>query len=106
MPNGGHSAGGRRSRRAWRPISRSRYEQARQKTSRPGPATATGVTLGLAVSIGGRFSPVLGHREAQGIAAVFTSVACARARDDTGEIPARSGDAREGAALEGHGNAR
>ena len=39
--------------------------------SRPG--TATGVTLGLAVSIGGLFAPVLGAiAEAQGIAAVFT----------------------------------
>jgi FSR family fosmidomycin resistance protein-like MFS transporter len=34
---------------------------------------ATGVTLGLAVSIGGLFAPVLGAiAEAQGIAAVFT----------------------------------
>jgi FSR family fosmidomycin resistance protein-like MFS transporter len=39
--------------------------------SRPG--TATGVTLGLAVSIGGLFAPVLGAiAEARGIAAVFT----------------------------------
>ena len=39
--------------------------------SRPG--TATGVTLGLAVSVGGLFAPVLGAiAEAQGIAAVFT----------------------------------
>jgi FSR family fosmidomycin resistance protein-like MFS transporter len=39
--------------------------------SRPG--TATGVTLGLAVSIGGLLAPVLGAiAEAHGIAAVFT----------------------------------
>ncbi len=39
--------------------------------SRPG--TATGVTLGLAVSIGGLLAPVLGAiAEARGIAAVFT----------------------------------
>jgi MFS transporter, FSR family, fosmidomycin resistance protein len=39
--------------------------------SRPG--TATGITLGLAVSIGGLFAPVLGAiAEARGIAAVFT----------------------------------
>src|SRR6476646_10210888 len=39
--------------------------------SRPG--TATGVTLGLAVSIGGLFAPVLGAlAEARGFAAVFT----------------------------------
>ncbi len=39
--------------------------------SRPG--TATGVTLGLAVSVGGLFAPVLGAiAEAHGIAAVFT----------------------------------
>jgi FSR family fosmidomycin resistance protein-like MFS transporter len=39
--------------------------------SRPG--TATGVTLGLAVSVGGLFAPVLGAiAEARGIAAVFT----------------------------------
>src|SRR5205814_4162597 len=37
------------------------------------PGTATGVTLGLAVGIGGLFAPVLGAiAEAQGIAAVFT----------------------------------
>ena len=40
---------------------------------RPGPAPPPGVTLGLAVSIGGLFAPVLGAiAEARDIAAVFT----------------------------------
>jgi FSR family fosmidomycin resistance protein-like MFS transporter len=46
--------------------------------SRPG--TATGITLGLAVSIGGLFAPVLGAiAEARGIAAVFTALCFAPA---------------------------